>query len=60
MRTPLRTPHRALSALARSVAATMEALAGDGMDGSARGEVPVAALSRRALERLAEFWPGLA
>jgi acetoin utilization deacetylase AcuC-like enzyme len=50
----------ALSALARSVAATMEALAGDGMDGSARGEVPVAALSRRALERLAEFWPGLA
>jgi acetoin utilization deacetylase AcuC-like enzyme len=50
----------ALSALARSVAATMEALAGGGMDGSARGEVPVAALSRRALERLAEFWPGRA
>jgi acetoin utilization deacetylase AcuC-like enzyme len=50
----------ALSALARSVAATMEALAGGGTDGSARGEVPVAALSRRALERLAEFWPGLA
>jgi acetoin utilization deacetylase AcuC-like enzyme len=58
----------ALSALARSVAATMAALAG-GAGGSGSGgggemgggpvAVPVAGESERALARLAQFWPGL-
>jgi acetoin utilization deacetylase AcuC-like enzyme len=48
----------ALDALARGVAVTMEALAGGGGPGDG-GSVPVADVSARALERLAEFWPGL-
>ena len=47
----------ALDALARSVAVTMEALGGPE---SADGAVGVADVSGRALERLTEFWPGLA
>ncbi len=47
----------ALGALARSVAVTMEALAG--LE-SADGAVGVADVSGQALERLGEFWPGLA
>ena len=47
----------ALDALGRGVAVTMEGLAGGG--GQADG-VAVADVSERALERLAEFWPGLA
>ena len=46
----------ALDALARSVAATMEVLGGVS---SADGAVGVADVSGQALERLAEFWPGL-
>ena len=46
----------ALDALARSVAATMAVLAGVAPDD---GFVGVADVSGRALERLAEFWPGL-
>jgi acetoin utilization deacetylase AcuC-like enzyme len=55
----------ALDALARSVVATMEVMAGGsagaaGDDGAAAGDdVAVAEVSRRALERLADFWPGL-
>jgi len=51
----------ALSALARSVAVTMAVLAGSdaGPGSAAVSPVPVASLSQRALERLAEFWPGL-
>jgi acetoin utilization deacetylase AcuC-like enzyme len=49
----------ALSALARSVAVTMEVLGGAGSELPVADPVPVAALSERALERLAEFWPGL-
>jgi acetoin utilization deacetylase AcuC-like enzyme len=50
----------ALGALARSVAITMEVLAGGG--GGPNGVVPVevSSLSERALGRLAEFWPGVA
>ena len=47
----------ALSALARSVAATMEVLGGGGVAGA--GSMAVARESERALARLAEFWPGL-
>ena len=47
----------ALDALARSVAATMAVLAGVAPDD---GFVGVADVSGQALERLAEFWPGLA
>jgi len=46
----------ALDALARSVAATMAVLGGASIDGA----VGVADVSGRALERLAEYWPGLA
>ncbi len=46
----------ALDALARSVAATMEVLGGVAVRD---GAVGVAEVSGRALERLAEFWPGL-
>ena len=46
----------ALDALARSVAATMEVLGGVAAPDGAGG---VAEVSGRALERLAEFWPGL-
>ena len=47
----------ALDALARSVAATMAVLGGmAAVDGS----LGVAEVSGQALERLAEFWPGLA
>ena len=46
----------ALDALARGVAVTMEQLAG--VD-SVSGSVEVDPLAERALERLAEFWPGL-
>lgn len=52
----------ALGALGRGVAVTLEALAGSGPgSGSALSadDVPVAAESRAALERLAEFWPAL-
>jgi acetoin utilization deacetylase AcuC-like enzyme len=49
----------ALDALARGVAVTMEALAGDGGPGDERAVVPVADVSARALARLGEFWPGL-
>jgi len=47
-----------LGALARSVAATMEAL----LDGDARGpsEAEDSALAAAARERLAQWWPGLA
>jgi acetoin utilization deacetylase AcuC-like enzyme len=48
----------ALDALARGVAVTMEALTGGGGQGDG-GAVAVADVSERALERLAEFWPGL-
>jgi acetoin utilization deacetylase AcuC-like enzyme len=47
----------ALDALARSVAATMAVLAGVAPGDAAVG---VAEVSGRALERLEEFWPGLA
>jgi acetoin utilization deacetylase AcuC-like enzyme len=46
----------ALDALARSVAATMEVLGGVALTD---GAVGVADISGHALERLAEFWPGL-
>jgi acetoin utilization deacetylase AcuC-like enzyme len=46
----------ALDALARSVAVTMEVLGGVP---PSEGAVGVAEVSGRALERLAEFWPGL-
>ena len=46
----------ALDALARSVAATMEVLAGAASFDDAVG---VSEVSGRALERLAEYWPGL-
>jgi acetoin utilization deacetylase AcuC-like enzyme len=46
----------ALDALARSVAATMETLGGMA---SSDGAVGVSDVSGRALDRLAEFWPGL-
>ena len=46
----------ALDALARSVAATMAVLGGVP---EAEGGVGVADVSGQALERLAEFWPGL-
>jgi acetoin utilization deacetylase AcuC-like enzyme len=49
-----------LGALGRSVAATMEVLSDpEGAGGEDEQEVPVSPLSRRALERLAPFWPGL-
>ena len=47
----------ALDALARSVAVTMEVLGGAARSDGGPG---VADVSGRALERLAEFWPGLA
>jgi acetoin utilization deacetylase AcuC-like enzyme len=47
----------ALDALARSVAVTMEELAGGG--DSVVDAVAVDPLAERARERLAEFWPGL-
>ncbi|MGH2913820.1 MAG: histone deacetylase family protein [Solirubrobacteraceae bacterium] len=55
----------ALGALARSVAATMEALGGGGGAaaagaGGAGDALPVAEESELALARLAAFWPGLA
>ena len=46
----------ALDALARSVAATMAVLGGVAV---ADGALGVADVSGQALERLAEFWPGL-
>ena len=46
----------ALDALARSVAVTMEVLGG--LE-SADGAVGMTEVSREALERLIEFWPGL-
>jgi acetoin utilization deacetylase AcuC-like enzyme len=46
----------ALDALARSVVATMEVLGGVA---ASDGAVGVADVSGRALQRLAEFWPGL-
>ncbi len=46
----------ALDALARSVAATMEVLGGVS---STAGALGVADVSGQALERLAQFWPGL-
>jgi acetoin utilization deacetylase AcuC-like enzyme len=50
----------ALDALARSVAVTMEELAGEGGDGAGADAVAVDPLAERARERLAaEFWPGL-
>jgi len=49
----------ALSALARSVAVTMAVLGDSGSERPVGDPVPVVALSERALERLAEFWPGL-
>jgi acetoin utilization deacetylase AcuC-like enzyme len=61
----------ALEPLARSVAATMEALGGPAGSagpagpgsagpGSAGDPIPVSAEARRATERLATWWPGLA
>jgi acetoin utilization deacetylase AcuC-like enzyme len=57
----------ALEPLARSVAVTMEALGGPagsagaaGSAGSAGDPLPVCAEARRATERLATWWPGLA
>jgi acetoin utilization deacetylase AcuC-like enzyme len=50
----------ALGALARSVAATMEVLAGsEAGTGAGDAALGVADVSSRALERLQEFWPGL-
>jgi acetoin utilization deacetylase AcuC-like enzyme len=51
----------ALSALARSVAATMAVLGSSDAATSLASTppVPVASLSQRALERLAAFWPEL-
>jgi acetoin utilization deacetylase AcuC-like enzyme len=49
----------ALAALARSVAATMAVLGRSGSELPVGDPVPVAALSERALERVAQFWPGL-
>ncbi|MGA2009084.1 MAG: histone deacetylase [Solirubrobacteraceae bacterium] len=52
----------ALTALGRSVAATLEALGGPAPPpvSSQSGELAVADDSRRALARLQEFWPGIA
>jgi acetoin utilization deacetylase AcuC-like enzyme len=47
----------ALGPLARSVAATMAAMAGE--DGSADAKVEIAAPARAARERLSQWWPGL-
>ena len=50
----------ALDALARGVAVTMAALAGDGGGGGAAGDgVPMSDVAAAARERLAEFWPAL-
>jgi acetoin utilization deacetylase AcuC-like enzyme len=49
----------ALGPLARSVAATLEAL-GPGMGGTEDGAVGVAPLAREALARLQRWWPALA
>jgi acetoin utilization deacetylase AcuC-like enzyme len=49
-----------LSALGRSVAATMEVLADPGgASGDGPGEVPIVPLARQARERLAPYWPDL-
>jgi acetoin utilization deacetylase AcuC-like enzyme len=50
----------ALAALARSVAVTMEVLAGSDGGGAARAEVGVSPLAVAARERLREWWPALA
>jgi len=51
----------ALEPLARSVAVTMEVMGGPaGPAGSAGDPVPVSGEARRATERLATWWPGLA
>ena len=50
----------ALTALGRSVAATLEALGGEAPLPAPEGELAVADDSRRALARLQEFWPGIA
>ena len=51
----------ALGPLSRSVAATLEVLgsSGDGRAARESDSVPVAPLAREALERLAQWWPGL-
>jgi acetoin utilization deacetylase AcuC-like enzyme len=53
----------ALGALARSVAATMEALAapegGSAIDGGSGADAPSTAIADEARARLAEWWPAL-
>jgi acetoin utilization deacetylase AcuC-like enzyme len=49
----------ALGALSRSVAATMEVLAGGGADDSGAIGVEVDPLAQAAVARLAQWWPGL-
>jgi hypothetical protein len=49
----------ALGALARSVAVTLDGLSAAPIAAGATGPAPLTPAAGRALERLAEWWPGL-